>query len=38
MKLFYNARSWIGYDNVHELGPLLDVKTTRLPLEGSEVN
>lgn len=26
-----------GYDNVYEIGPLLDVKTTRLPLEGLEV-
>ena len=26
-----------GYDKVCELGPLLDVKTTQLPLEGSEV-
>lgn len=26
-----------GYDNVYELGPLLEVKTTRLPLEGESL-
>ncbi|WP_051185261.1 rhodanese-like domain-containing protein [Leptospira alstonii] len=26
-----------GYTNVYELGPLLDVKTTKLPFEGTEV-
>lgn len=26
-----------GYTNIYELGPLLDVKTTMLPLAGSEV-
>ncbi len=32
----YVALHAYGYDNVYELGPLLEVKTTRLPLEGSE--
>ena len=27
-----------GYTNIYELGPLLDVKTTRLPFEGDEVS
>jgi rhodanese-related sulfurtransferase len=26
-----------GYTNIYELGPLLDVKTTMLPFEGTEV-
>ncbi|WP_343287111.1 rhodanese-like domain-containing protein [Leptospira kmetyi] len=26
-----------GYQNIYELGPLLDVKTTKIPFEGSEV-
>lgn len=26
-----------GYTNVYELGPLLDIKTTKLPFEGAEV-
>ena len=33
----YVALHAYGYDNVFELGPLLDVKTTQLPLEGAEV-
>ena len=31
------ALTTYGYTNVDELGPLLDVATTRLPFEGSEV-
>lgn len=27
-----------GYTNIYELGPLLDVKTTKLPFEGDEVS
>jgi len=34
----YVALYSYGYTNVYELGPLLDVKTTRLPLEGSEIS
>jgi hypothetical protein len=26
-----------GYINVYELGPLLDIKSTRIPFEGSEI-
>ncbi|WP_232371475.1 rhodanese-like domain-containing protein [Leptospira ainazelensis] len=26
-----------GYKNIYELGPLLDVETTKIPFEGSEV-
>src|SRR5262249_53009774 len=26
-----------GYTNIYELGPLLDVRTTRIPFEGTEV-
>ncbi|EMY79536.1 rhodanese-like protein [Leptospira weilii serovar Ranarum str. ICFT] len=26
-----------GYTNIYELGPLLDIKTTKLPFEGTEV-
>jgi 3-mercaptopyruvate sulfurtransferase SseA len=33
----YIALATYGYTNVYELGPLLDVKTTKLPFEGSEV-
>lgn len=32
----YVALASYGYTNVYELGPLLDVKTTALPLAGSE--
>ena len=31
------ALATYGYTNVHELGPLLDVKTTKLVFEGDEV-
>lgn len=31
------ALTTYGYTNVYELGPLLDVATTKLPFEGSEV-
>jgi hypothetical protein len=34
----YIALATYGYTNVYELGPLLDVKTTKLPFEGSEVS
>lgn len=33
----YVALHAYGYDNIYELGPLLDVNTTKLPLEGLEV-
>ena len=33
---FVTLRSY-GYENVWELGPLLDVRTTKLPMAGSEV-
>lgn len=33
----YIALATYGYTNVYELGPLLDVATTMLPFEGSEV-
>lgn len=32
----YIALSTYGYTNVYELGPLLDVKTTAIPFEGTE--
>ena len=31
------ALATYGYTNIYELGPLLDVKTTKLPFEGDEV-
>jgi rhodanese-related sulfurtransferase len=34
----YIALATYGYTHVYELGPLLDVKTTKLPFEGSEVS
>lgn len=33
---FINLHAY-GYKNVYELGPLLDVKTTRIPFEGTAV-
>jgi phage shock protein E len=33
----YIALATYGYTNIYELGPLLDVKTTRLPFEGTEI-
>ena len=33
----YIALATYGYTNVYELGPLLDVATTKLPFEGTEV-
>ena len=33
----YIALATYGYTNVYELGPLLDVETTKLPFEGTEV-
>jgi len=33
----YIALATYGYTNVYELGPLLDVKTTKLPFAGTEV-
>ncbi len=33
----YIALATYGYTNVYELGPLLDVKTTKLAMEGEEV-
>ena len=34
----YVALATYGYTNVYELGPLLDVKTTRLVFEGTELS
>lgn len=34
----YVALATYGYTNVFELGPLLDVKTTTLPFEGTELS
>ena len=34
----YIALATYGYTNVYELGPLLDVKTTKLPFEGTELS
>ena len=34
----YVALATYGYTNVYELGPLLDVKTTKLPFDGTEVS
>ena len=34
----YVALATYGYTNVYELGPLLDVKTTTLPFEGTELS
>jgi len=34
----YVALATYGYTNVYELGPLLDVKTTKLPFEGTELS
>lgn len=33
----YTSLKSYGYDNIYELGPLLDVNKTKLPFEGSEV-
>lgn len=33
----YTSLKAYGYDDIYELGPLLDVKTTKIPFEGSEV-
>ena len=27
-----------GYENVYELGPLLDVRSTRIPLAGDKIS
>jgi hypothetical protein len=34
----YVALATYGYTNVYELGPLLDVTTTKLVMEGTEVS
>ena len=34
----YIALATYGYTNIYELGPLLDVKTTKLPFEGTELS
>lgn len=34
----YISLATYGYQNVYELGPLLDVKTTKLPFVGTEVD
>jgi phage shock protein E len=33
----YTSLKAYGYDNIYELGPLLDVKATKIPFEGTEV-
>jgi hypothetical protein len=33
----YTSLKSYGYDNIYELGPLLDVNKTTIPFEGSEV-
>jgi len=33
----YTSLKAYGYDNIYELGPLLDVNKTKIPFEGSEV-
>jgi Rhodanese-like domain len=33
----YTSLKAYGYDNIYELGPLLDVKTAKIPFEGTEV-
>ena len=33
----YTSLKSYGYDNIYELGPLLDVKKTKIPFEGTEV-
>jgi hypothetical protein len=33
----YTSLKAYGYDHIYELGPLLDVKKTKLPFEGTEV-
>jgi hypothetical protein len=33
----FNSLHSYGYTNVYELGPLIDIARTRLPLEGSQV-
>ena len=33
----FNALHSYGYENVHELGPLLDIRKTKLAFEGSEI-
>jgi rhodanese-related sulfurtransferase len=32
----FNTLHTYGYTNVYELGPLLDIRTTKVPLEGTE--
>ena len=33
----YTSLEAYGYDNINELGPLLDVNKTKIPFEGTEV-
>jgi len=33
----YTSLKSYGYDNIYELGPLLDVNKTKIPFEGSEI-
>lgn len=35
--LTYTSLKSYGYDNIYELGPLLDVNKTKIPFEGTEV-
>jgi hypothetical protein len=34
----FNSLHSYGYTNVYELGPLLDIRTTKIPLEGTGAN
>jgi rhodanese-related sulfurtransferase len=34
----YNSLKAYGYNNIFELGPLLDISTTKIPFEGTEVS
>jgi hypothetical protein len=36
IQTFINLRAY-GYKNIYELGPYLDVKTTKIPFEGSTI-
>jgi Rhodanese-like domain len=33
----YTSLKAYGYDHIYELGPLVDVRTTKIPFEGSEI-
>jgi len=33
----YTSLKAYGYNNIYELGPLLNISTTKIPFEGTEV-